>query len=269
MPFEKLKDKLVLLVEDSPTQALLLQDILEKAGLKVQLAVDGMEAIDQMYKVLPEVVISDIIMPRMDGYELCKTIKSTSEFKGIPIILWTRLTDTQDVIKGIQNGADSFITKCTDNNFILTAIDDVIENSKVPKEFAPGKEIAYFIQGKRYLLSIDPLQITELLLSTYLNAIQKNQELETANHKLIERADELKITTQELRSLNEMKNKFLGMAVHDLRNPLTVIRAYSDLLVSNLNSSLDAQSQKMLGGHPEHDQHHGAIDRRLVECVEY
>lgn len=236
----------ILLVEDSPTQAVSLKGALEKSGFHVQLAVDGLEALEKIKKNRSDIIISDIMMPRMNGYEFCKKIKEDPHLKEIPVILWTQLSDTEDVIKGIQSGADSFITKSSETHFIVAAINDAIENRKIPKEFIPGKEIAFFFQGQRFLLRVDPLQITELLLSTYLNAIQKNQELEVANHKLIEKAEDLRRTSEELKKISELKNQFLGMAVHDLRNPLSAIQASSAFLQSNLEEATDSKNLQIL-----------------------
>lgn len=240
-----LKGTSVLIVEDSITQALLLKDSLERLELKIRMAVDGVDALKQMEESLPDVVISDIIMPRMNGYELCKNIKQTPTFKNIPVILWTKLTDTQDVIKGIECGSDSFITKPCELNFILTAIENVLENKNLQKE-QESKKISFFFQGERYLLQVDPIQITGLLLSTYSNAIQKNQELENANRKLNLIAEELRVKNEELKVLNDQKNQFLGMAAHDLRNPLAVIQGYSGLLEQALEETVDKKYIRML-----------------------
>src|SRR5436189_23743 len=99
----------VLYIEDSPTQAVMLKDTLEQNRMHVQLAKDGMEGLEQLRGSVPAIIISDIEMPRMNGYDFCKYVKTDAAYKDIPVILLTNLTDVLDVIKGIECGADSFL----------------------------------------------------------------------------------------------------------------------------------------------------------------
>ncbi len=236
----------VLLVEDSPTQALLLKESLESHHMKVRVANDGVEALEQMRQTLPQVVISDIAMPRMNGFDFCTHVRAEPEFASIPVILLTGLTDPMDVIKGIACGADSFLTKPCELNFLLSTIHDVVSNKQVRKERAPGQALAFFYNGKHHVLHIDQVQITNLLLSTYLNAIQKNAELEQSLSKLNQVYEEIKKKNDELKRLNDQKNQFLGMAAHDLRNPLGVVIGCCNLLKTRLENNIDEKSSRML-----------------------
>lgn len=236
----------VLVVEDSTTQAMLLKETLEAHHLIVNLAQDGKEALEQMKKNAPNIVISDIEMPNLNGYDLCRHIKTDPAFKGIPVILLTNLTDAMDVIKGIECGADSFITKPFEINFLLSTIQDVLQNKKLHNELPPGKQLEFFFGGQRHMLQVNQVQITDLLLSTYSNAIQKNSELEQAYRKLNRLYEEIERKNKELNNLNQQKNQLLGMAAHDLRNPLSIILGYSDLLQSHLKGKIESELLRML-----------------------
>lgn len=236
---QNIKDIEVLIVEDSPTQLLLLQRSLEEQQMRVRVSSDGLDALQRLKESLPEVIISDIKMPRMDGYELCKAVKSDERMKHIPVILLTGLSDPMDVIQGIGCGGDSFLTKPCELNILLSTIQDARENAKLHREYVEKRQIDFFFNGKRYQLQINPDQITSLLLSTYSNAIQKNLELERAY-------EELQKKNEELKQLNQQKNQFLGMAAHDLRNPLGVIGGYIDVLIESLKAKIDERSMKML-----------------------
>lgn len=229
----------VLIVEDSPTQALLLQRSLEEQKMRVRVSSDGLEALQRLKEALPDLIISDIKMPRMDGYELCKKVKSDERTQNIPVILLTGLSDPMDVIQGIGCGGDSFLTKPCELNILLSTIHDARENAKLQRENILRKDIDFFFNDKRYQLQINPDQITSLLLSTYSNAIQKNLELERAY-------EELQKKNEELKQLNLQKNQFLGMAAHDLRNPLGVIGGYVDVLIETLKTKIDDKAMKML-----------------------
>lgn len=235
----------VLVVEDSPTQALLLKESLEKEHVTANVAKDGQEALEFMRRNLPNLVISDIEMPRMNGYELCKNMKSNSTLKEIPVILLTSLKDPMDVIRGIECAADSFLTKPCDTEFLLSTIKDIIANKKMRHDLPVGRKMDFFFGGQRHLLETDQLRLTDLLLSTFSSAMHKNLELEGAHHKLNELYEELKEKNEELRHLNEVKNQFLGMAAHDLRNPLAVIKGYSDWLINDLKNLNEKQLKSL------------------------
>ena len=99
----------ILIVEDSLTQAMQLQFLLEKNGYPVTTANNGQEGIDFAKKVEPALIISDIVMPQMDGYEMCRIIKSDENLKEIPVILLTSLSNPEDVIKALACNADNFV----------------------------------------------------------------------------------------------------------------------------------------------------------------
>jgi PleD family two-component response regulator len=100
----------LLVVEDSPSQAEKLKYILEKEGYKVSIAQNGKKALSLIQKEKPTVVITDIVMPEMDGYQLCEQIKKDEELKDIPVILLTALSGPSDVVRGLECGANHFIT---------------------------------------------------------------------------------------------------------------------------------------------------------------
>lgn len=236
----------ILIVEDSPTQALLLKETLEKHSFSTAVAVDGVNAIELLSHKLPNLVITDIEMPRMNGYELCKSIKIDPKFNSLPVILLTNLTNSLDVIRGIECGADSFLTKPCSINVLLSTIHDVMDNKKLHANQQPGKPYEFIFGGQHHLLQLDQVQVTNLLLSTYANAIQKNLELEQSYTKLNQAHSELKKRSEELKTLNEQKNHLLGMAAHDLRNPLGAIEGYSNWLQGQLSGKIDSRSEKIL-----------------------
>ena len=101
----------VLVVEDSPTQALHLQTLLEREGLEVLVACDGQLGLQMAQQLQPDVVVLDIQMPEMNGFQVCEALKETDETANIPIILFTRHDDEDAVVTGLQMGAVDFIPK--------------------------------------------------------------------------------------------------------------------------------------------------------------
>src|SRR5690349_5745616 len=90
----------ILIAEDSPTQASHLKRILEARDFRVVLTHDGKEALAALRRIKPTLVITDIRMPQMDGYELCRRIRADEAMADLPIILLTELSDPEDVFKG-------------------------------------------------------------------------------------------------------------------------------------------------------------------------
>src|SRR6188768_2558173 len=99
----------ILVVEDSQTQAMRLQYMLERHDYRVTTVPNGREAIAAIAALRPTLVITDINMPEMDGYELCRRIKDDPELKLMPVILLTSLSDPKDILKGLECGADNFV----------------------------------------------------------------------------------------------------------------------------------------------------------------
>ena len=122
-------NKLILIAEDSLTQAETLRYMLERSGYTVRHAIDGKDALAAVREEKPLMIISDILMPEMDGYGLCKMIKDDDTLWNIPFILLTALADSTDVIKGIECGADSYMMKPYTEKYLLSRINQILENT--------------------------------------------------------------------------------------------------------------------------------------------
>lgn len=188
----------VLIADDDPVSRRLLEATLQKWGSEVVAARDGAEAAAFAGERPPDIVITDILMPRMNGYELCRRIKADSRLKGVPVILLTALADPTDVIEALQCGADGFITKPFDSTFLATSVENLLARREQQKEERRDGNVEMFFAGRKYVLKPDVKQITNLLLSTYDNALQKNLQLEQANQALFRAKEELREANQEL-----------------------------------------------------------------------
>ena len=101
----------VLLVEDDPIQAEATKEILEKAGYNVECTTDGISAIRQVKANKPDIILLDVILPGLDGYEVCRWLKLEEQTKGIPVIMLTVKTELSDKISGLHIGADDYLPK--------------------------------------------------------------------------------------------------------------------------------------------------------------
>lgn len=101
----------VLVVEDSISQREMITELLRGIGLSVTAASDGMEALEQMQRQRPDMVVLDIVMPRMNGYELCRRIKADPSTQNVPIVMCSSKGEEFDRYWGMKQGADAYIAK--------------------------------------------------------------------------------------------------------------------------------------------------------------
>jgi signal transduction histidine kinase len=207
----------VLIAEDSPTQAQHLAHILEGEGFDVQCAVNGRIALEMARKHKPALVISDVIMPEMNGYELCSQLKNDRALADVPVILVTTLSDPQDVIRGLECRADNFVLKPYDSEQLLRRIQFVLVNSQMRQSEQPGMGLEIVFSGQKHFITADRLQILNLLLSTYEAAIHRNRELSTTRDTLHETNQELQELTHQLESRVRLRTRELEQSNEALR----------------------------------------------------
>ncbi len=181
----------VLIVEDSPTQAERLNMTLEAGGFEPEVAVDGDAALAHLAANRFDMVISDIIMPGMSGYDLCRQIKSSEELRDIPVILLTSRKDPMDIFRGLECGADNFFTKPYDPERLVERVKHIFYNRQLRQKgkIRMGVEIAFF--GKTFLIDTEKEQILDLLISTFEDTVQINADLERSRDELAATKDKV------------------------------------------------------------------------------
>ena len=187
----------ILIVEDSPVEAEMLRRILAKAGYQVTLAQNGEVGLQALREHPRALVMSDIQMPLMNGYQLCREIKHDDTLWNIPVILLTVLSEPEAIIEAITVGADSYITKPFVEDIMLEHIRSLlatpISGMRATEEQAGQVEY----NGKRYFITANNQQILNLLLSVYRNTIAQNSELMNTRIQLNQLNDSLDQKVQE------------------------------------------------------------------------
>jgi signal transduction histidine kinase len=224
----------VLIVEDSRTQAEILKNTLEKHGYEPVVAENGREALDMLEEMVPDVIISDVVMPIMDGYEFCRIVKNDERFRDIPLILLTMLTDSKDVIYAMVSGADNFITKPYQGDYLVTRLRK-IHAQKIAgrKEHSGDAGADVILSGKNFTIPHDRQQIIEFLLSAYEAAVIQHQEVLTAQKHLSE--------------ANEEANLYLDIITHDINNVNTGALALTELLLMKASDANKNLAQRLVG----------------------
>lgn len=259
--FEIAPDEIeILIVEDSPTQAERLRRLIQSMRYGARVAGNGRLALDAIHERKPHLVLSDIVMPEMDGYELCRAIKGDPGLRDIPVILVTSLTDPKDIIRGIECGADNFIRKPYAEDYLLNRIGHMLVNQKLRKDSNMEVGIALYLGDQKHFINAERQQILDLLISTYEQAVQVNSELQARerqvidlNMRLAHHAGELEATNREIALKNlelaeasRMKSAFIANMSHELRTPLNAIIGFTGALLMKLPGPLTQDQEKQL-----------------------
>jgi PAS domain S-box-containing protein/diguanylate cyclase (GGDEF)-like protein len=174
----------ILIVEDSETQADQLAHLLSSNGYRVRVAKNGRLGLAEARAVKPTLIVSDISMPEMDGFAMCRELKADAALRDVPVILLTALTSLYDVIKGLDCGADNFIRKPFEGNNLLGRIRFILAT----RALRSGERVQFGMQinlgGQTHFVTAERQQIFDLLISTYEEAIQMTEELRAQQNQI-------------------------------------------------------------------------------------
>jgi two-component system, sensor histidine kinase and response regulator len=186
----------IMIVDDNPSNLKLLEDTLLQQGHKIRSFPLGRLALEAAKKRSPDLILLDINMPEMNGYEVCERLKSIKELANIPVIFLSALRETEDKVRAFQGGAVDYISK----PFRLEEVHARVE--------------------------------THLKLRSLQKALQsQNERLEDA---VAARTLELSIANERLTILDRSKNDFLKLISHEFRTPLNGLLAVSELLLEDM-----------------------------------
>lgn len=134
---------LVLCVDDQPENLELLEELLSSEGYEVALAADGREALDAVAARTPDVILLDIMMPKMDGYEVAVTLRASRKTCFIPIVMLTALSDVASKVRGLEAGADDFLNKPFRREELLARIRSLVRIARLRSELDTSENIIY------------------------------------------------------------------------------------------------------------------------------
>lgn len=122
---------IVLVVDDSPDTLSLINDTLEQAGIDVLVALDGSQALNIARRLRPDMILLDAIMPGLDGFETCRLLKADPELASIPVIFMTGLTDSENIVRGLESGGVDYLTKPIQPNELLARMKVHLNNARL------------------------------------------------------------------------------------------------------------------------------------------
>jgi len=197
MPGEHESGKLILIVEDSPVQVEVLNRMLTREGYRTAVANNGAEGLTLAQTLKPSLILSDVVMPGVDGYRMCRELKDTESLRDIPVVLLTQLYEPEEIIRGLESGADAYMTKTVCDDLFMTKVRSLLDNPIQFRNHPELKCISFEYENKCYEVHSDRAQTLSFLISTYESAIWQNRELNTVQKQLRTLNDMLEETIEE------------------------------------------------------------------------
>ncbi len=250
-------EPLILLVDDEEVMLVFLENIL-KDSYNILTAGDGKQALALLEKEAINLVISDVMMPNMDGFELCKQIKSTVEYAQIPVILLTARQTLQSKVTGLELGADAYIEKPISKEYLLAQIASLLYNRNKIREFFAASPLA-FIQGtphtgseEQFLRQLEAV-IDENMADPGLDVVKLARKMLMSRVTLYRKLKTLSdLSPAELISISRLKRAAGLLAAGDLR-----IYEVSDIVGFRSPGSFSRSFQRMFNMTPmEYAQTH-------------
>jgi PAS domain S-box-containing protein len=245
----------ILVIEDSPTQAERVRLLLEGAGYSVALARDGREGLARLRETHPELVVTDVVMPEMDGFAFCRAVKADDATRSIPVVLLTSQRSPVDIIRGLEVGADNFITKPFEDGQLLARIARIFEHLALRRTGGLEMEVAVRMAGREIVVNADKQQIVELLFSTAEELSESNRRLEEAREELEEhaRALERKVAerTRELQDAEATYRDLLetapdGFVISDAQGRIVLVNRQAERLFGYSREELVGRPVELL-----------------------
>ena len=133
----------ILIVEDTAANIQALAAILKEKGYQISVATNGKQALEVLARVQPDLILLDVMMPRMSGFEVCRKLKSDPGTRDIPILMVTALNELGDIERGVESGTDDFISKPVNRLELITRVKSLLRVRHLKNELE--RTLAYLI----------------------------------------------------------------------------------------------------------------------------
>jgi two-component system, sensor histidine kinase and response regulator len=190
-----LSQESILIVDDTPANLQLLAQMLSEQGYKVRIAQDGTMALMSIQSSVPDLILLDIMMPELNGYEVCSKLKASSQTKDIPIIFISALHEVFDKVKAFEVGGVDYITKPFQAQEVLARVEHQLHIRRLSQQL-----------------------------------LEQNALLQQEVHRREMAEAEVRKSLSKEQELNQLKSYFVSMVSHEFRNPLTTILGFAEFM---------------------------------------
>jgi signal transduction histidine kinase len=212
----------ILIVDDEPNNLKILHNFLYKAGFKVLVAKDGETAIKQIEHIKPDLILLDVTMPGLDGFETCQHLKENATTQDMPIIFITAKVELADKIKGLEIGAVDYITKPFQAEEVISRVNKHLAISNLKKQ----------LEAQNFQLQQEIIKRKQAEAALIEERSSLAQQVEKRTYDLYQ-------ANQELAHASRLKDEFLANMSHEFRTPLNAIIVFSELLFDDIQGPLN------------------------------
>lgn len=224
------KIKEIFIIDDNPTNLMVVYDTLELEGYRVQIDSSGLSALQKIKEQLPDLILLDVMMPDINGYEIITQLKNDDETKDIPVIFMSALSEVFDKVKGFQLGAVDYITKPFQLEEVLVRINNHIMLQTLKDE----------LQKKN---------------------IELEQKVEERTNELVKANEALKIAKDKAEESDNLKTEFLAQISHEIRTPLNALNGFANFISEKANETKDKELK-------EFSSHINDSSERIIRTIE-
>ena len=244
----------LLIVDDDEQNLYMLQVLLQGYGYDVESATNGAEALEKARCDPPDMIISDILMPVMDGFSLCRKWKRDEHLKTIPFVFYTATyTDPKDEEFALNLGAERFIVKPVEPEAFMKILQEVLEayhtgHLVAPREPVEEEEVFITEYNKALIRKLEDkmVQLEETNRALKCDIIKRKQAEEEIRKLNIELEQQVKKRTAELESANKELKSFAYVVSHDLKAPLRGIRQLAHWIVQDYADFFEEDGKGMI-----------------------
>lgn len=212
----------ICVIDDHPENVFILQDRLEKAGFEIITAYDGQTGLEKIREELPDLILLDVMMPGVSGFEVCRAITKDDHTKHIPVILLTALTSTEDLEEGLQAGAFDYIKKPFNRAELLARIKSALRFSETNKFLLEIEKVNTF--SATVLTANHEIKQPLTLINLSITAIRRELSKDTMNLESIEkRVRFIESATKEIITVLEKLTSIKKPVFTDYINNLKMI----------------------------------------------
>jgi two-component system, sensor histidine kinase and response regulator len=217
----------ILVVDDKPDNLKLLSFLLSKNGYKVRQATSGEMALETVQNQPPDLILLDILMPNMNGYEVCRQLKASTSTAEIPVIFLSALSDTFDKVKAFELGGRDYITKPFQIQEILARVENqlIVRRQQVmlQQEIRDRQKAEIALQEANLTLENRVQERT-----TELESALSKLQVEVEEHKRAE--DRVQLSLERERELSDLRSRLIATLSHEFRTPLSLIIMASEAI---------------------------------------